>query len=131
MTSLFIKQLHAKHIAEQEKIKKRLETSNRIFETATKGNSYNWGVIQELKKDVAPTIEAVSDNKSANQDFLMTLEEYGLGGDKSLINSWNEVLGDRNSDPYYKRMLTIAVKETLNKFIAQIKSEKRNYIKYE
>jgi len=59
MTSLFIKQLHAKHIAEQEKIKKRLETSNRIFETATKGNSYNWGVIQELKKDVAPTIEAV------------------------------------------------------------------------
>ena len=32
-------------------------------------------------------------------------------------------LGDRDSNPYYKRMLNIAVKETLNKFIAQIKSK--------
>ena len=123
MTNLFIQSLRSKHLQEQEKIKARRQTADRIIETTSKGNSYNWGVIQDLKKDVAPTVHAVSDNKAANQEFLHTLEEYGIGGDGSLINSWKEVLGDRDSNPYYKRMLTIAVKETLNKFISQIKSK--------
>ena len=123
MTNLFIQSLRSKHLQEQEKIKARRQTADRIIETTSKGNSYNWGVIQDLKKDVAPTVHAVSDNKAANQEFLHTLEEYGIGGDGSLINSWKEVLGDRDSNPYYKRMLTIALKETLNKFIAQIKSK--------
>lgn len=123
MTNLFIQSLRSKHLQEQEKIKARRQTADRIIETTSKGNSYNWGVIQDLKKDVAPTVHAVSDNKAANQEFLHTLEEYGIGGDGNLINSWKEVLGDRDSNPYYKRMLTIAVKETLNKFISQIKSK--------
>jgi|TARA_Y100000310_G_C20658102_1_gene803104 hypothetical protein len=123
MTNLFIQSLRTKHLKEQEQIKARRQTANRIIDTSSKGNSYNWGVIQELKKDVAPTVNAVSDNKTAHQEFLHTLEEYGLGGDGNLINSWKEVLGSRDTDPYYKRMLTIAVKETLNKFIAQIKSK--------
>ena len=108
MTNLFIQSLRNKHLKEQDKIKARRQTADRIIDTSSKGNSYNWGVIQELKKDVAPTVHAVSDNKAANQDFLHTLKE---------------VLGDRDSNPYYKRMLTIALKETLNKFISQIKSK--------
>jgi hypothetical protein len=53
MTNTFINQLKQKHLKEQEQTQKRKEVSNRIHELASKGNSYNWGVINAIFENVS------------------------------------------------------------------------------
>jgi hypothetical protein len=121
MTNTFINQLKQKHLKEQEQTQKRKEVSNRIHELASKGNSYNWGVINELKKDVAPVSNAVMDNETAHQEFMKYVDSQGLGGDEGFYERWEQALGtDRYNDSYFKRMLTYALEYTINKIETKI-----------
>ena len=115
MTSIFIQELRRKHLEEQNKIKARRQSADRIIETTSKGIASGWGMIQDIKEKVAPITDAVTNSKDAHQEFMSVAEKYGLGGDTSFYNHWEEVLGDRYNDPYYKRMLSIALEYTLKK----------------
>jgi len=49
---------------------------------------------------------------------MKVLERYGIGGISDIYNAWEEALGkDRYNDPYFKRMLTIAIDLTLGKYV--------------
>ena len=115
MTNLFIQSLRNKHQKELTQIKARRQSADRIIETTSKGIVSGWGMIQDLKKKVAPITDAVTNSKDAHQEFMGVAEKFGLGGDTSFYNHWEEVLGDRYNDPYYKRMLSIALEYTLKK----------------
>ena len=117
MSNLFIQTNARKQLAEEQRNQKVKTANQRIAEVNSGG--YQWGLIEELKKDVAPTGEAVMDSDTAHQEFMNTLEHYGLGGSKEIYNAMKQVLGDRYNDPYFKRMLTIAID-----LIMQKKSEK-------
>jgi hypothetical protein len=118
MSSLFIETMAKRQEQERIKNQKVKMANQRIAEVNSGG--YQWGLIEELKKDVAPTGEAVMDSDTAHQEFMNTLEHYGLGGSKEIYNAMEQVLGDRYNNPYFKRMLTIAID-----LIMQKKSEKR------
>ncbi len=79
---------------------------------------FSWNLINELNKDVAPTSNVVMDAQTAHEEFMKTLERYGLGNISEIQNAWEQALGkERYNDPYYKRMLTIAIDITLAKYV--------------
>jgi hypothetical protein len=107
MSNLFIQTNARKQLAEEQRNQKVKTANQRIAEVNNVG--YQWDLINELKKDIAPTSNAVMDSETAHQEFMATLELYGLGGSKEIYNAFEQVLGDRYNDPYFKRMLTIAI----------------------
>ena len=116
MSNLFIETNARKQLAEEVKNQK-LKTANQRVAQINSGG-YQWNLINELKKDVAPTSNAVMNAQTAHEEFMKTLEQYGLGNIKEITNAWEEALGkERYNDPYYKRMLTIAIDITLAKYV--------------
>ena len=115
MSNLFIETNAKKQLAEQVKNQKVKTTNQRVANINSGG--YQWGLIEDLKKDVAPTSGAVMNAQTAHEEFLKTLERYGLGNIKEITSAWEEALGDRFNDPYYKRMLTIAIEITLSTYV--------------
>ena len=115
MSNLFIETNATKQLAEQVK-QEKLKTANQRVAQINSGG-YQWNLINELKKDVAPTSNAVMNAQTAHEEYLKTLEQYGLGNIKEITNAWEEALGDRYNDPYFKRMLTIAIDITLAKYV--------------
>ena len=115
MSNLFIQTNATKQLAEQVK-QEQLKTANQRVAQINSGG-YQWNLINELKKDVAPTSNVVMDAQTAHEEFMKTLEQYGLGNIKEITNAWEEALGDRYNDPYFKRMLTIAIDITLAKYV--------------
>ena len=115
MSNLFIQTNATKQLAEQVK-QEQLKTANQRVAQINSGG-YQWNLINELKKDVAPTSNAVMNAQTAHEEYLKTLEQYGLGNIKEITNAWEEALGDRYNDPYFKRMLTIAIDITLAKYV--------------
>ncbi len=115
MSNLFIETNAKKQLAEEVKNQKIKTTNQRVANINSGG--YQWGLIEDLKKDVAPTSGAVMNAQTAHEEFLKTLERYGLGNIKEITNAWEEALGDRYNDPYFKRMLTIAIGITLAKYV--------------
>ncbi len=115
MSNLFIQTNATKQLAEQVK-QEKLKTANQRVAQINSGG-YQWNLINELKKDVAPTSNAVMNAQTAHEEYLKTLERYGLGNIKEITNAWEEALGDRYNDPYFKRMLTIAIDITLAKYV--------------
>ena len=115
MSNLFIQTNATKQLAEQVK-QEKLKTANQRVAQINSGG-YQWNLINELKKDVAPTSNAVMNAQTAHEEYLKTLEQYGLGNIKEITNAWEEALGDRYNDPYFKRMLTIAIDITLAKYV--------------
>ncbi len=115
MSNLFIETNARKQLAEEVKNQK-LKTANQRVAQINSGG-YQWNLINELKKDVAPTSNAVMNAQTAHEEFMKTLEQYGLGNIKEITNAWEEALGDRYNDPYFKRMLTIAIDITLAKYV--------------
>jgi hypothetical protein len=115
MSNLFIETNARKQLAEEVKNQK-LKTANQRVAQINSGG-YQWNLINELKKDVAPTSNAVMNAQTAHEEYLKTLEQYGLGNIKEITNAWEEALGDRYNDPYFKRMLTIAIDITLAKYV--------------
>ena len=115
MSNLFIETNAKKQLAEEVKNQKIKTTNQRVANINSGG--YQWGLIEDLKKDVAPTSGAVMNAQTAHEEFLKTLERYGLGNIKEITSVWEEALGDRFNDPYYKRMLTIAIGITLAKYV--------------
>ena len=115
MSNLFIQTNATKQLAEQVK-QEKLKTANQRVAQINSGG-YQWNLINELKKDVAPTSNAVMNAQTAHEEFMKTLETYGLGNIKEITNAWEEALGDRYNDPYFKRMLTIAIDLTLAKYV--------------
>ena len=115
MSNLFIETNAKKQLAEQVKNQKVKTTNQRVAQINSGG--YQWNLINELKKDVAPTSNAVMNAQTAHEEYLKTLEQYGLGNIKEITNAWEEALGDRYNDPYFKRMLTIAIDITLAKYV--------------
>ncbi len=116
MSNLFIQTNATKQLAEQVK-QEKLKTANQRVAQINSGG-YQWNLINELKKDVAPTSNAVMNAQTAHEEYLKTLEQYGLGNIKEITNAWEEALGkERYNDPYYKRMLTIAIDITLAKYV--------------
>ena len=115
MSNLFIQTNATKQLAEQVK-QEKLKTANQRVAQINSGG-YQWNLINELKKDVAPTSNAVMNAQTAHEEFMKTLEQYGLGNIKEITNAWEEALGDRYNDPYFKRMLTIAIDITLAKYV--------------
>lgn len=117
MTNLFIEQAQAKQQREMERIQRVQEANKRVIDLSNKGQSYEWGLIEKLKKNVVPVAETVINPDEAEEEFMRTLETYGVGGSKEIYNAWEMALGDRYNDPYYKRMLTIAIELTLKKYV--------------
>ena len=115
MSNLFIETNARKQLAEEVKNQK-LKTANQRVAQINSGG-YRWNLINELNKDVAPTSNAVMNAQTAHEEFMKTLETYGLGNIKEITNAWEEALGDRYNDPYFKRMLTIAIDITLAKYV--------------
>ena len=115
MSNLFIQTNATKQLAEQVK-QEKLKTANQRVAQINSGG-YQWNLINELNKDVAPTSNAVMNAQTAHEEFMKTLETYGLGNIKEITNAWEEALGDRYNDPYFKRMLTIAIDITLAKYV--------------
>ena len=115
MSNLFIQTNATKQLAEQVK-QEKLKTANQRVAQINSGG-YQWNLINELNKDVAPTSNAVMNAQTAHEEFMKTLEQYGLGNIKEITNAWEEALGDRYNDPYFKRMLTIAIDITLAKYV--------------
>ena len=115
MSNLFIQTNATKQLAEQVK-QEKLKTANQRVAQINSGG-YQWNLINELKKDVAPTSNAVMNAQTAHEEYLKTLERYGLGNISEITNAWEEALGDRYNDPYFKRMLTIAIDITLAKYV--------------
>ena len=115
MSNLFIETNARKQLAEEVKNQKLKTANERVAQINSGG--YQWNLINELKKDVAPTSGAVMNAQTAHEEFLKTLERYGLGNIKEITNAWEEALGDRYNDPYFKRMLTIAIDITLAKYV--------------
>ncbi len=115
MSNLFIETNAKKQLAEEVKNQKIKTTNQRVANINSGG--YQWGLIEDLKKDVAPTSGAVMNAQTAHEEFMKTLEQYGLGNIKEITNAWEEALGDRYNDPYFKRMLTIAIDITLAKYV--------------
>ena len=115
MSNLFIQTNAKKQWAEEVKNQKIKTTNQRVAQINSGG--YQWNLINELNKDVAPTSNVVMDAQTAHEEFMKTLETYGLGNIKEITNAWEEALGDRYNDPYFKRMLTIAIDITLAKYV--------------
>ena len=115
MSNLFIETNARKQLAEEVKNQKLKTANERVAQINSGG--YQWNLINELKKDVAPTSNAVMNAQTAHEEYLKTLEQYGLGNIKEITNAWEEALGDRYNDPYFKRMLTIAIDITLAKYV--------------
>ena len=115
MSNLFIQTNARKQLAEQVK-QEKLKTANQRVAQINSGG-YQWNLINELNKDVAPTSNVVMDAQTAHEEFMKTLERYGLGNIKEITSVWEEALGDRFNDPYFKRMLTIAIDITLAKYV--------------
>jgi len=115
MSNLFIETNARKQLAEEVKNQKLKTANERVAQINSGG--YQWNLINELKKDVAPTSNAVMNAQTAHEEFMKTLEQYGLGNIKEITNAWEEALGDRYNDPYFKRMLTIAIDITLAKYV--------------
>ncbi len=115
MSNLFIETNAKKQLAEEVKNQKLKTANERVAQINCGG--YQWNLINELKKDVAPTSNAVMNAQTAHEEFMKTLERYGLGNIKEITNAWEEALGDRYNDPYFKRMLTIAIDITLAKYV--------------
>ena len=115
MSNLFIQTNATKQLAEQVK-QEKLKTANQRVAQINSGG-YQWNLINELNKDVAPTSNAVMNAQTAHEEYLKTLERYGLGNIKEITSVWEEALGDRFNDPYFKRMLTIAIDITLAKYV--------------
>jgi hypothetical protein len=116
MSNLFIQTNATKQLAEQVK-QEKLKTANQRVAQINSGG-YQWNLINELKKDVAPTSNAVMNAQTAHEEFMKTLERYGLGNISEIQNAWEQALGkERYNDPYYKRMLTIAIDITLAKYV--------------
>jgi hypothetical protein len=116
MSNLFIQTNATKQLAEQVK-QEKLKTANQRVAQINSGG-YQWNLINELKKDVAPTSNVVMDAQTAHEEFMKTLERYGLGNISEIQNAWEQALGkERYNDPYYKRMLTIAIDITLAKYV--------------
>ena len=116
MSNLFIETNARKQLAEQVK-QEKLKTANQRVAQINSGG-YQWNLINELNKDVAPTSNVVMDAQTAHEEFMKTLERYGLGNISEIQNAWEQALGkERYNDPYYKRMLTIAIDITLAKYV--------------
>jgi hypothetical protein len=116
MSNLFIQTNATKQLAEQVK-QEKLKTANQRVAQINSGG-YQWNLINELNKDVAPTSNVVMDAQTAHEEFMKTLERYGLGNISEIQNAWEQALGkERYNDPYYKRMLTIAIDITLAKYV--------------
>ena len=116
MSNLFIETNARKQLAEEVKNQK-LKTANQRVAQINSGG-YQWNLINELNKDVAPTSNVVMDAQTAHEEFMKTLERYGLGNISEIQNAWEQALGkERYNDPYYKRMLTIAIDITLAKYV--------------
>ena len=116
MSNLFIQTNATKQLAEQVK-QEKLKTANQRVAQINSGG-YQWNLINELNKDVAPTSNVVMDAQTAHEEFMKTLERYGLGNISEIQNAWEQALGkERYNDPYYKRMLTIAIDITLTKYV--------------
>ena len=116
MSNLFIQTNATKQLAEQVK-QEKLKTANQRVAQINSGG-YQWNLINELNKDVAPTSNAVMNAQTAHEEFMKTLERYGLGNISEIQNAWEQALGkERYNDPYYKRMLTIAIDITLAKYV--------------
>ncbi len=116
MSNLFIQTNATKQLAEQVK-QEKLKTANQRVAQINSGG-YQWNLINELNKDVAPTSNVVMDAQTAHEEFMKTLERYGLGNISEIQNAWEQALGkERYNDPYYKRMLTIAIDLTLAKYV--------------
>ena len=116
MSNLFIDTM-AKRQQKDLKNIQRIQEANKRQQQIKENTGYQWGLFNELKKDIAPTTNAVMDSETAHQEFMKVLERYGIGGISDIYNAWEEALGDRYNDPYYKRMLTIAIGITLAKYV--------------
>ena len=116
MSNLFIETNARKQLAEEVKNQKLKTANERVAQINSGG--YQWNLINELNKDVAPTSNVVMDAQTAHEEFMKTLERYGLGNISEIQNAWEQALGkERYNDPYYKRMLTIAIDITLAKYV--------------
>ena len=121
MTNLFIEQAQAKQQREVERIQRVQEANKRVIDLSNKGQSYEWGLIEKLKKNVVPVAETVINPDEAEEEFMLMIDGQGIGGDKILYNKAEELLGDRYQDAFFKRRLTDYSEYILNKKIELLK----------
>ena len=116
MENLFIQTNKNRQRLELEKIQRIQEANKRIASTVDKPQGYQWGLIEELKKTVAPTSETVVNAEQAHQEYMEMIDSHGIGGDKALYEFAEELLGrELYNDPYFKRRLTQYSDYILNK----------------
>ena len=105
-----------------ERIQKIQENNERIA-NVSRGNPYTFGLIEKLKKTVAPTTETVIDPEQAHQEYMETIDGHGIGGDKAIYDLAEELLGEGYNDTYFKRKLTQYSDYILNKKIGLLNRE--------
>ena len=115
MENLFIQTNKNRQRLELEKIQRIQEANKRIASTVDKPQGYKWGLIEELKKTVAPTSETVVNAEQAHQEYMEMIDGHGIGGDKAIYDFAEELLGEGYNDTFFKRKLTQYSDYILNK----------------
>ena len=115
MENLFIQTNKNRQRLDLERIQRIQEANKRIASTVDKPQGYKWGLIEELKKTVAPTTETVVNAEQAHQEYMEMIDSHGIGGDKAIYDFAEELLSDRYNDAFFKRKLTQYSDYILNK----------------
>ena len=115
MENLFIQTNKNRQRLDLERIQRIQEVNKRIASTVDKPQGYKWGLIEELKKTVAPTTETVVNPEQAHQEYMETIDGHGIGGDKAIYDFAEELLGEGYNDTFFKRKLTQYSDYILNK----------------
>ena len=115
MENLFIQTNKNRQRLDLERIQRIHEANKRIASTVDKPQGYQWGLIEKLKKNVAPTTETVIDPEQAHQEYMEMIDSHGIGGDKAIYDFAEELLGENYNDAFFKRKLTQYSDYILNK----------------
>ena len=115
MANLFIQTNANQQKKDLERIQRIQENNERIASTVDKPQGYEWGLIEKLKKNVAPTTETVVNAEQAHQEYMEMIDSHGIGGDKAIYDFAEELLGENYNDAFFKRRLTQYSDYILNK----------------
>ena len=115
MANLFIQTNANRQKKDLERIQRIQENNERIASTVDKPQGYEWGLIEKLKKNVAPTTETVVNAEQAHQEYMEMIDSHGIGGDKAIYDLAEELLGENYNDAFFKRKLTQYSDYILNK----------------
>ena len=115
MENLFIQTNKNRQRLDLERIQRIQEANKRIASTVDKPQGYEFGLIEELKKTVAPTSETVVNPEQAHQEYMEMIDSHGIGGDKAIYDFAEELLGENYNDAFFKRKLTQYSDYILNK----------------